>query len=103
MLVYVVIFVAFILFGKGSKEAQIYTIRAAKSLAMLCIDIMTDKDFLDKIKQEFEEESQWRKQCHRNITVVKFSLHLNQASILFFIYLNQGSIVFTTCIIFNSK
>lgn len=58
MLVYVVIFVAFILFGKGSKEAQIYTLRAAKSLAMLCIDIMTDKDFLDKIKQEFEEESQ---------------------------------------------
>lgn len=42
----------------GSKEAQIYTLRGAKSLAMLCIDIMTDKDFLDKIKQEFEEESQ---------------------------------------------
>lgn len=89
MLVFVVIVVAFILFGKGSKEAQIYTIRAAKSLAMLCIDIMTDKDFLDKIKQEFEEESQWRKQCHRNITVVKFSLHLNQASIVLTIYLKK--------------
>lgn len=58
MLVFVVIVVAFILLGKGSKEAQIYTLRAAKSLAMLCIDIMTDKDLLDKIKQEFEEESQ---------------------------------------------
>lgn len=81
-LVYVVI-VAFILFGIGSQEAQIYTLRAAKSLAMLCIDIMTDKDFLDEIKKEFEEESQWRKQCHKNVINVKFSLELNQASIVF--------------------
>lgn len=88
-MVYVVIVGAFILFGKGSKEAQIYTLRAAKSLAMLCIDIMTDKDLLDKIKQEFEEESQWRKQCHWNITVVKFSLCLNQARLVLTIYLKK--------------
>lgn len=83
MLVCVVIVVAFILFGKGSKEAQIYTLRAAKSLAMLCIDIMTDKDFLDKIKQEFEEESQWGKQCHRNVTVTVVKPEENSALEIF--------------------
>lgn len=83
MLVCVVIVGAFILFGKGSKEAQIYTLRAAKSLAMLCIDIMTDKDFLDKIKQEFEEESQWGKQCHRNVTVTVVKPEGNSALEIF--------------------
>lgn len=41
----------------GTPTAQIYTLKAAKCLAMLAIDIMTNKEMLEKIKQEFEEES----------------------------------------------
>lgn len=39
----------------GADEAQFYTLRTAKALAMTALDVIFSPGVLDKIKQEFRE------------------------------------------------